>query len=212
MFYWSLEEDSSLKDFFRRWIQKTSLTVELSTEQGWKKIGAILPEANVVPFTRAIRFPNLDDVQGALKIRLSSLTDVWHIDAVSVDYSSKELLPSRPLDLLAANASNKNVDVPKVIAESDSLYMTIMPSEYIDITFKGVAIGNMQNPSYMVSVGGYFYEWFPKIEGQGKSEVLVPDWLKGIEGEKMLDLINQHEHHWLWSIYSKWKRNKGAQD
>lgn len=206
LFYRSLQQDQPLKDFFRHWIRKTSLTVELATEHGWKEIGAILPEANVIPFTRAIRLTNLEEAREPLRIRLSSLTDIWHIDAVSVDYSSKELLPTRPLELISAKASHNTMDVSKVIANTDSLYVTIMPSEYIDLTFEDTLTSNMQNPKYIVSAGGYFYEWFPKSEDQNKSGNLIPDWLKGMEGEEMLTLIRQQEKRWLWSIYSTWKK------
>jgi len=205
MFYRSLEQDSSLKEFFHYWIQKTSLTVELSIEQGWKEIGAILPEANIVPFTRAVRLLNLDDLQRPLMVRLSSMTDVWHIDAISVDYDSQELLPILPLNLTSANTANDSIDIQKVIANSDSLYTTIMPSEYIDLTFRDGPSSAMQNPNYIVSVQGYFYEWFPKTEDDDRRERLIPDWLKGMEEKKTLDLINRQENRWLWSIYSKWK-------
>jgi len=203
-FYNSLENNPALKNFFLRWIEKSSLKIELLTTSGWEKAGSIRPEANEVSFQRAIRIGKLENARKPLTIRVSSLMDVWHIDALSIDLFAKESLKMHPLEMTLVKASNKQVGHRKAIGAIDTTYSLLMPADYLDIEFDASQTLNMQNPQYIFSARGYLYEWFPKVNNPFNSN--LTEWFKDVNQQDKIALFNQNEDLFLYGIYSH--RNK----
>jgi hypothetical protein len=160
-FYRALEQDSQLQSEIRKWMRECGLRIEVAHGAAWEEAGTMMPEANVAPFSRAIRISNLKSFQSPLRVRLSSLTDVWCIDAVSIDFSPVQPLSMHSLKMISVKSSDKN-NWENAIKSNDSLYALILPPNYIDIHFDSVPVLEMRKPIYILAIQGYLYEWFSK--------------------------------------------------
>lgn len=199
-FYHTLESDSELKNFFLKWIERSSLLIEILTEEGWEKAGSLRPEANEVPFRRAIRLKNLSEKTSLLTIKPSSLTDVWHIDAVSIENSSTKPLNMINADLLSITSSNNYKGVRQAISENDSSYTIILPPDYLDLEFDAEKSLSMQNPQYIFSARGYLYEWFPQTNNSVNSR--FSEWFDDVAPHNKRELFDQYEDIFLYAIYN----------
>ncbi|MDR8394401.1 hypothetical protein NC796_24850 [Aliifodinibius sp. S!AR15-10] len=200
-FYHTLEHDPDLKSYFEDWIQRSSLLVEVAVGDSWQEAGRILPEANEVPFTRAVRLQNLDNTGQPLNVRVSSMTDVWHIDALSVDVSKQPPLEMYPLEMTEAVKSG-NVNVDQLVTKSDSLYAITLPPDYIDLVFDGTPAAGLEYPVFIFAAQGFLYEWFP--EAGDFVTVAAKNWMNKVDRKEMLKRFKQQENLFLYSIYSRW--------
>jgi len=57
-------------------------------------VGALKPEANAIPFKRAIHIKR-DSEENQVRLRLRCLRDVWKLDAVQVDWTPVHPLETR---------------------------------------------------------------------------------------------------------------------
>lgn len=205
-FYAALEHDTLLQQSVRSWKQESSLRVEVEHGGEYRFVGVMPPEANVAPFTRAIRITGLDTTHGPLHVRLSSLTDVWRIDAVEMDFTPAKPIPVQPLKMLSVTSSDsKNWN--EAVAAMDSQYALVLPPNHIDIAFDPAPAMRMRHPVYVSAVQGYLYEWLPSAKSPAS-----PVSAAGIDGSDriaMLQLLMHQKDVFLPSIYSAWRHNTG---
>jgi hypothetical protein len=206
-FYHTLENDSQLQAAVKKWMRESSLQIEIADEGTWKEIGCIVPEATAVPFTRAIRIGDLNSDQRTVRVRLSSLTDVWCLDAVSVSSVKGQPLTFYPLNLISVSSSD-NKDCKNEIANSDSLYVTILPPHYLDIQFDATSVKTMKNPTYILAAQGYFYEWFPRPADFAFP--LIPNGISVNDRIAMLKILVQNKNLFLPPIYAQWQTEKNT--
>ena len=203
-FYNALDQDPKLKSIVKKGIDRSSLKIEVKDHGVWKSVGAILPEATKIPFTRAIRLKNL--TKGTLKIRLSSLKDVWHIDSISLDYSKVKELTKYPLELKKVNSTQPASYLKEKISSNDSLYEIILPPNQLDISFDTTPADDMQSPEYLLGVRGYMLEWLPNRKDQ--SIVKKISVYNETDRIKLLKDLIQDEDLVLPMIYEKWRQTK----
>jgi hypothetical protein len=202
-FYRALEQDSQLQSEIRKWMRECGLRIEVAHGTAWEEAGTMLPEANVVPFSRAIRISNLKSFQSPLRVRLSSLTDVWCIDAVSIDFSPVQPLSMHSLKMISVKSSDKN-NWENAIKSNDSLYALILPPNYIDIHFDSVPVLEMRKPIYILAIQGYLYEWFSKPKESADNFVATE--MSSGDRVAMLKLLVQQKDLFLPPIYARWRR------
>jgi hypothetical protein len=208
-FYNALEHDPQLQHNVREWIRECSLAVEVETGNGWREVGRIPPEATAVPFSRAIRVGSLEGLHSPLRFRLSTLTDTWRIDAVSIDSSPAQPIPMFPLEMTTAIASDGR-DQRGAIESGDSTYALILPPHYIDVTFDSAPTRKMQKPVYAFAAQGYLYEWFPTSSDSTSS--LVSKSTSGPNRIALLKLIMQQKDLFLPPIYAAWEKGIQLRD
>ena len=202
-FYRALEQDSQLQSEIRDWLHECSLRIEVAHGTVWEAAGTMIPEANVAPFSRAIRIRNLKSFKNMLRIRLSSLTDVWRIDAVSIDFSPVRPLSLHSLKMISVKSSDKN-NCENAIKSNDSLYALILPPNYIDIHFESVPVLEMRKPIYILAIQGYLYEWFSNPKES--TDNLVATEMSSGDRVAMLKLLVQQKNIFLPPIYARWQR------
>jgi hypothetical protein len=206
-FYYALEHDTQLQHNVREWIRDCSLAIEMENENGWTEVGRIPPEATALPFSRAIRLRSLKSLHSPLRFRLSTLTDTWRIDAVSIDFSPAQPIAMVPLQMITAIASDGR-DQRAVIESGDSSYALILPPQHIDVTFNSAPTRRMQKPMYVLAAQGYLYEWFPSPPATASS--LVSKSTSGADRVAMLKLLMQQKDLFLPPIYASWQKGVHA--
>lgn len=201
-FYHSLEHDPELQRSVRRWIEECGLRVEIADGSQWKQAGVLPPEANVAPFSRAVRLTGLRGLEGRLRVRLSTLTDVWRIDAVAIDAAPVQPLPLRPLEALSAAASDGQRALGAV-ASDDTSYAMILPSQHLDLSFDATPALGMRRPTYVFAARGYLYEWFPAPPD--RAAPLLADAMTRTDRIATLKLLITQKDLFLPPIYAAWR-------
>jgi hypothetical protein len=204
-FYYAMEHDSQLQSRIRGWIHESSLAVEVWDGIEWKEIGRIQPEATAVAFSRALRISGLQNHSGQLRLRLSSLTDAWRIDAVLLDCSPIKPIAMRPLSMTTARASDGR-DCSKAIARDDLEYALVLPPDHLDIAFDPEPTRGMQKPVYVFAAQGYLYEWFP-ASPMASSSVGSPA-PTNFDRVALLKLLIQDRNLFLPPLYAAWEKNR----
>lgn len=205
-FYRALEEDQELIELMLDWIRTSSLTVEVEQDGHWREVGVIPPEANIVPFTRAIQLKHLARDGKPLTIRLSALTDVWKIDAVTLAPIDTQPLSLHPLKLRAIEASAPGPGIDRDLAVEDSSYAMVLPPDYLDLSFDDAPSETMDNPAYVIAVSGFMYEWFP--ESDRAIAAAIADVFSDVDRLKLLKQIVRREELFLPPIYARWSRSR----
>ncbi|NGP75286.1 hypothetical protein G3570_01465 [Balneolaceae bacterium YR4-1] len=205
-FYQTLEQEPELQQFFKDWIDRSSLKVEVKRKAGWKETGRILPEANEVVFSRAMLIENLDEVDGELTLRISSMADVWHVDALSIDFEVTGPLAMEPVSLIDLEATGPaaELEMLKAISDQDSSYAMILPPDHMDLTFDANSTRAMEHPVYIMAARGYLYEWLP--EDGGIPEDMIPDWFRNMDSSDMIAFFTRQEDLMLRSVYNRWQQ------
>jgi hypothetical protein len=203
-FYDALERDPHLQGSIRNWIRDCSLRIEVRKGSEWTEVGEMAPEANVTPFSRAIRLHNLDVTRGPIHIRLSSLTDVWRIDAIGIDFSAVKPLVLHPLNMTSVRSSD-NAHWDNAIAATDSTYALILPPDHLDLTFDAAPGTGMQKPVYVFAAQGYLYEWLSRSVPPSTS--LRAETAQGKDKVEMFKLLIQQKNLFLPQVYAAWREN-----
>lgn len=201
-FYRALEEEPELQSTIRKWIRESSLRIEVDSGRGWEETGVIAPEATMVPFSRAIRINGLDNIQGRLRVRLSTMTDVWRIDAVSVDFSPARPISLHPLKMISVTSSD-GMDWQNAITLADSSYALILPPHHLDISFDAGITLHMQKPVYTLAAQGYLYEWFPAA-AESPASMFASTSITGDNRVELFKTLIQQKDMLLPAIYAKW--------
>jgi hypothetical protein len=200
-FYYALEHDQQLQATVKEWTRQCGLRIEVAQGKEWIVAGVMLPEANAVPFTRALRIHNLETMHGSLRLRLSSLTDVWRIDALALDCSTAKPLPLQLLTMMSA-ISSEGQNCKEMLSSDDSSYTLVLPPHYVDITFDAVPTTTMQRPVFVCAAKGYLYEWFP----QAVDSSFTFHNLNGGNRITMLKLLINQKDIFLPPIYAGWQK------
>ncbi len=204
-FYQALETDEGLQRCVNDWLSDCGLVIEVHDGNAWKHIDRILPEANVAPFRRALRIELPEGTDGMLRLRLSTLTDVWRIDAVTLDASPAEPLPMHELPMTTAVGSRGD-DMMQRLADADSRYAVLLPPEHVDIGFDAAPAAGMLEPVYIIAAQGYLYEWFPTPD-EGSADGLAAS-LQGHERIALLKSVLRNREIFLPPIYREWRESR----
>lgn len=196
------EEDKEMVDVLKNWIDESSLKVELWQNGIWKPVGALKPEANAVPFERAIRIESgLKESQ--VRLRLRCQRDVWKIDAIQVDWTPVEPLKMNEA-VLHAVIGPFGKDVQNEVRHSDLQYVALLPPQGIDIKAKCCEPVVGKKIIYGLKVRGYLYEW-----AQENSKLQTSTWGElvphGMKVEFLKKLLLQKQI-FLPPIYAEWKK------
>jgi hypothetical protein len=204
-FMHAVEHDSEMIATMGHWIEESSLKAFIWNGESWERIGFVHPEANVASFSRLIRF-RTDNVEGdTLRIQLRSMTDVWKLDAVNVDWTPVQPLKTREVQMLSAVGPGKR-DVSAAIRKADTQYVVVLPPDQIELTFRSVSPSPGKKITYALNAQGYLYEWFPEKKQEGRVALakLIPKagkiaYLKTLLRVKPL---------FLPPVYSEWRQAK----
>jgi hypothetical protein len=153
-----VEHDPQLVGELGEWIHDCSLTVEVWRGGTWVFEGEITPEANVTSFTRVVRVHTEAGDEDSLRIRLSSLADLWSLDAVELDWTPAEQLTPHPMRMLSAIHSSTG-SVVEPLAARDGEYTVLVPEERIDMEFAAAPSASGEEWVYALDAAGYLYEW-----------------------------------------------------
>lgn len=204
LFYQALEHDPALQQEIRAWIADCSLRIERWEDGEWKEAGRLAPEASLAPFARAIRLGGLDSKGGRIRLRLTTLTDVWKIDAVSLDCSAARPLPLQALEMISARTADES-DCSGAISLADSVYKAILPPDRIEASFSAHNASGMQHPIFVLAAQGYLYEWLPSAEHAAPS--IVPASLSRSGRVGLLTLLIAQKDLFLPAVYAEWARH-----
>ena len=167
------------------------------------------PEANVVPFTRGVRLTNLAPIGRPLRIRLSSLTDVWRFDALQMDFSPVKSLTLVSLPLINAVAQN-GTRVERDISSHDTSYALILPPNHVVLSFEAAKAAKFKRPLYVVAARGYLYEWFPRDAEE--SLFTAPAGMTARDRISMLQALIGQKNIFLPPLYSQWKQEYACRE
>lgn len=151
-FMMAAEHDSSVIASLRGWRAMGSLRVERWIDQRWDSVGTFLPEANVAPFTRVLRIPISGAPSYTLRLRLSSLPDVWRLDRLALDPDGGQA--RTPVELPVSLQTPRKPD-----RHGDPILL--MPGEEILLSSPVTEGSSETTRTYFSEVRGYLYEWFP---------------------------------------------------
>jgi hypothetical protein len=206
-FYHAMENDPSLQHSIGEWLHECGLRVEIDEGGGYREACVMLPEANVAPFSRAVRLTGLSGRSGALRVRLTTLTGVWRIDAVHVDASPAEPLVLREMPMRSAVASDGR-DAAAEVCASDSSYALLLPPQRIDLTFDAASEATMGRPVHVVAARGYLYEWFSR-DAEG-SPFEAPQGMSGENRIALLKALIGQKDIFLPPLYARWRKETSA--
>ena len=204
-FMHAVEYDPEMIAIMKQWIEESSLKAFIWNGESWERIGIVHPEANVAPFSKIIRFSASNIKGDTARIQLRCLTDVWKLDAVNVDWTPVQPLPSRKARLLSALGPSKK-DLSSVLQEDDNHYAILVPPDQIDLTFRSLSASPGKKMVYALNVQGYLYEWFPEATSEA-----TPALARLIPADARISSVKallQHKALFLPAIYSEWKRSK----
>ena len=200
-FMYAVENDPEMINTLKQWTEESSLKAFFWDGEKWITIGTIHPEATVTPFSKLIRFTIGKFTGDTIKIRLTGLADVWKIDAVQMDWTPVKPLKSVPVQLVSA-IDPGNKEVSSALAFPDNNYVTLLPPEEIELTFKSIIPSSGKKVVYAISAQGYLYEWMPDIRDRNISsqKILVPE---NQRIQYIKDLVQQRSL-FLTPIYAEW--------
>jgi hypothetical protein len=197
----AVENDPEMVSTLKDWIRECSLKISVWHEDGWQQIGAVTPEANEVGFSRAIRI-RIPESEPKVRIRLESLSRVWMLDAIGIDWTPVRALPGRGMRLVSATGP-RGEDLRTTLKASDDAYAVLFPPQSIDLRFQtsGVAPKGKKFV-YVLNVQGYLYEWFTsRTEVAGGLPVVR-------EADKIpfLKFLLRNRGLFLGQVFAEWER------
>jgi len=160
-FMHDIENDQEVIQLLHDWTIESSLKVSVWNGSSWEPCGLLYPEANVTPFSRLVRLNIPADIGNTVKLRLTTLTDVWKIDAVSLDWTEVKKLDKMAIPLLFVDGQLSKNQIG-LIQEKDDQYAHLLPSQKIDLTYEKLSAPTGKKICYALDVGGYLYEWLPE--------------------------------------------------
>lgn len=200
-FVHAIEHDPEMIGIMRQWTADASLEVAVWDGRSWQTMGRVLPEANVVPFTRLVRCRVPAGAGDTLKVRLSSLTGVWRLDSVALDPQPSRSLPGTNLPLVEARSAS-TIDPAPSIASEDSAYETLVRGQQLEATFQDSPEPRRGSAAYALRVRGWLYEW-QDLPPESSAEMLM-----GVSAEDKIEYIKEmigHKSLFLPPIYAAWK-------
>lgn len=195
------ERDPAVIRALQQTLDDASLRVEVWNGRAWVRRDALLPEANVVPFARIARIPVLDAGSNVLRVRLSCLSDVWKLDAVTVDWTRTRPLPVSEVPLLRAQDPS-GTDLRHLLRADDESYAVMFPPQYLEFSCKALPPRPGKQTAYALRVGGYLHEWIRE------SDNLMAVMAGVLSDEQRLDFARSmlfHRERMLPIVYAEWR-------
>ena len=202
----ALETDPELIALMRRWRDDASIKVDLWNGHAWEPAGSILPEANVAPFSRAIRISSCGAAGDSVRIRLRSLADVWKIDAVQVDWTPARALDPVYVPLRTASGPGGR-DVAPLISRDDESYVITFPTDKVDLCYQAVDPLPGKHVIYALEVRGYLHEWMPGDHPEDSRTMMAGE--TGSGRVSLLKSLLRLRNVILPPIYAEWNGTKG---
>lgn len=202
-FLQQIENDRQSIHLMENWARESALKAYVWNKNKWIYCGMIFPEANVVPFTRLIRIEVPPGVGDTIRIKLTSLADVWKIDAAQVDWTPVERINGLEIPLVSADGPLVD-DILERIAFDDDQYEVLLPSQKINLTFSSPAPLENKKFIYALRVGGYLYEWLPS--GPAYLPVLSMNPTGIMNKVEWVKALLQQKQLLLPLLYSGWKK------
>jgi hypothetical protein len=190
----------------KEWTEETSLKVQVWNGQTWESAASLLPEADVVPFAKAVRIRHAGQCGDSVRIRLSSLADVWKVDAAMVDWTPTQ--PLNPIDVPLKSAVGPGErDVKSDLSRNNKEYVTVFPSEKIDLVFGAIEPLPGKHVVYVCDVRGYLHEWMPGSTLAGSGTGLAGERANG--SVSSLKMLLRFRNVLLPAIYAEWRNREG---
>jgi len=202
-FMQALENDRDFIQLCDDWTREGALSVSYWDGLSWQPCGIIDINANATPFSRLIRFKVPPIAGETIKFRFTTLTDVWKIDAISLDWTEVEQLNINkiPLYSIGGNFSEKH---QYLLNNQDNLYIVILPSEHLDLIYQHTPSNLNSKIWYTLDATGYLYEWLPD---EKSSSLFVG--FGNIYHEDRVEFVKyllNHKNVLLPLLYADWAR------
>lgn len=205
----AIDNDPEMIAILNQWLHDASLSVSVWNGTDWEITGALLPEANEIPFSRLIRVTAPPAARDTLKIRLTSLTDVWKLDAVTIDWGYANPLRTKEIRLQTAIHSSGN-DVSKELWKNDDQYIVNFPPNEILLSCNAVKPVHGKKIVYALDARGYLYEWIgysDSVSGHHSHPNIFPS------GKlSYVKSLLRNKHIVLPFIYEEWKNIKAKSE
>lgn len=200
-FYNAIENDKEMIEIMRNYQQNTFLKIEIWEGNEWKKIGELFPEGNMVSFSRIVRFKIPIDNERNIKVKLTTMADVWEIDQVGIDFSETEQLECRDIKELQVSKNDHLIHDETI--EADLRYEYLIPGEEIKVEFKGDKEKQGSKRYFIAEVRGFLYEWISHPE-----EVKYRSVLQNKSRIELLKNVLSNQDLFRSLIYTEWKKER----
>jgi hypothetical protein len=202
-FLYQVERDSECIRVMRDWIADCSLTIEVWKEGQWVHEGSVAPEANAAPFSRIVRVSSDGIFGDSIRIRLSSLADMWELDAVEIDWTPAGALTPYPL-AIRRTAETVSCDGP--VSARDGRYALLLPGELIEMEFDAHVPSQGHAVAYALEATGYLYEWPLGDERPVTSPFMSAAFERDQSGRvEVVNFLITNKELFLPLVYEHWK-------
>lgn len=198
------ENDPVIINILKETLKRSSLKIDLWNGKDWKYVDMILPEANQVKFKKLLRLPMNKLQPDKIKIRLRCMTDVWKLDAVTLDASSATMLNSKEIKITSAKQGYE--DVLNQIKKKDDSYAIILPGEKIELEFDEPQNVSHKKLTYALLAEGYLYEWL--ITRKGLTDEKTNAAYFGSSKLELVKALLKNMDMFLPVIYDEWKSKR----
>jgi hypothetical protein len=204
-FLYQVENDSECIRILQEWISDCSLAIEVWRGGRWVCEGRIAPEANAAAFSRIVRVSSEGVTGESLRVRLSSLADMWELDAVALDWTPVESLTPHPLVMRCATQT-KAGSVSEHLVARDGNYTVLLPGDCIEMEFDGRQSSPGRTVTYALEATGYLYEWPQENSLPRRSPFETVSYIP--EQADPLEVVNfliRHEELLRPLVYERWR-------
>lgn len=204
-FLYQVENDSDCIRTLRDWIAECSLSIDVWREGRWVCEGSIAPEANAAPFSRVVRISSEGVTEDFVRVRLSSLADMWKLDAVALDWTPVEPLKPHPLAMRRARQSEGG-SVSRALGARDGDYTVLLPGESIELEFQKHRQSHGTTVAYALEATGYLYEW-PLEDRVPRHPVYEPVAYEAGRHDRVsvVNFLIRHKELFLPLVYERWR-------
>jgi hypothetical protein len=197
----AIDSDPELIARLRDYLDDASLKASVWNGRAWEPAGSFPPEANAVTFTRALRIRVPSGAGDTVHVRLTSMADVWKIDALAADWTQATPLPMKPMTLVRAVGPDGE-DVSDALRGDDDRYTVLIPPDRVDLAYAAAPRSRGTRIVYAVAGRGYLHEW--TAEGVAENASWAPD-----EGRlALLKELLKHRDLALRPVYEQWRSTR----
>ena len=204
-FLYRVEHDAECIRTLRQWIDEASLTIEVWRGGRWACEGRIAPEAVATDIARIVRVSSEGVTGDSIRMRLSSLADLWKLDAVAVDWTPAEPLTPHVLGMRSVKQTGVS-SVSRRLLARDANYTVLLPGEELQIEFDKRCPTRGYTVAYALEATGYLYEWpvdsTPPGQSLFQTVAFKSDWPDRIG---VVNFLIQHRDVLLPLVYERWK-------
>ncbi len=201
----AFETDPEMIALLEDCIEDASLKVHVWNGSEWERAGRIEPEANAAPFSRALRIHIPDGASETVRLRLTSMADVWRIDAIRADWADAVPLTATELPLLSA-VGQDGEEFGHLLCADDDRYAILLPPDRVDLRFQAPEDATTRAYIYAVAGRGYLHEWLSNSRPEGLGTLA-----EAIPGERRIDFLKEvlrHRDLALQPVYEEWAKRR----